>query len=175
MGGRVINLGDETQDLIFYLYAPGSDFDNLITQKLTTSDGKTCSAAQGASVLGCSNNPEAEEKALPAPDPQVPSTIPVSSPDLSSETPQTICSVSCKSNSDCECGSYRCLQDMAVIGRLRGSTMGCVFLPLGGTSSFLGNKRDESSSSYDLSGCVCNVTYVGRECCDAPDGIVHLE
>ena len=81
------------------------------------------------------------------------------------------CGVSCKSQADCDCGDYLCIQDYSLIARLRNTHMECAYIPLSSMNfpslSAYGLKRDLGSSLDPgiAARCVCDANHVGPECC----------
>ena len=156
--------GGRDGGMIFYLFGVDSPFHLLLDMKLR------CPACnQGNCFYGsgqqCSNNPQTRENPRPAPDPEIPSSLPQQEGDVHITVPE-VCERPCSSQADCHCGDdYRCVQDVSVFARLRPVTMQCIFIPL---SAGLHGKRDVKSPDnlmLLLSGCVCNATYTGTECC----------
>ena len=154
--------------MVFWLYAPDSEADGDVGQTVVcpSCNQEGCPATLSTAQCPSWNlHPAAEFNTQPP----ILNNAAAGGNQLS-EVQE--CGVSCKSQADCGCGDYLCIQDYSLIARLRKSNPSeCVYIPFSSMGfpslSAYGLKRDLGSEIDPAiaARCVCDADHVGPECC----------
>ena len=109
-----------------YMYASSSTFAGLIALKLSCPNcGQQDCNASVDHYQDCSNNDQVIKNIEPSADPEYLSSLAIQNAALVSETEPGVCGGPCKSQADCSCSDYLCMEDMSMQ-----MTTSCVFAVL---------------------------------------------
>lgn len=166
------NLGEDHQSMVFVLYSPTSEANDIIGQAVVCPN---CNQEGCPATLSIERCPfwNVHSSRVGAPDIPRPA-LPGTAPGATEYDVQAYCGVPCKSQKDCGCGDYTCMTDFTQIPRLRATSMECVFIPLssqaypmlGGFGLKTRGMKEKKQISRDLAQrCVCDERTWGPGCC----------